>query len=99
MSAANLDAYDLSQVDLDGEIKEDVLEQLIRVDEWDNPFMNYLGGRKTGNRVGLNVCGQRQHWGMLVALSRTTTHSAISVRPIPDLSSARTPRQAGPSRD
>lgn len=49
MSTANLDAYNLSQVPLDGEIKEDVLEQLIRVDEWDSPFLNYLGGRNTGN--------------------------------------------------
>ena len=49
MTASNLDSYQLSQVPLDGEIHEDVLDQLIRVDEWDNPFLSLCGGRKTGN--------------------------------------------------
>ena len=49
MSTSNLDAYDLSQVPLDGEIHEDVLSKLIRVDEWDNPFLAMCGGRKVGN--------------------------------------------------
>ena len=49
MSTGNLDAYDLSQVPLDGEIKESVLAQLIRVDEWDNPFLAMCSGRKVGN--------------------------------------------------
>jgi hypothetical protein len=49
MTTSNLDAYNLSQVALDGEIKEDVLDQLIRIDEWDNPFLAMCGGRKVGN--------------------------------------------------
>lgn len=49
MTAANLDAFDLASVPLDGEIHEDVLSQLIRVDEWDNPFLAMCGGRKVGN--------------------------------------------------
>ena len=49
MSTSNLDAYDLSQVPLDGEINEEVLQQLIRVDEWDNPFLAMCGGGKSGN--------------------------------------------------
>jgi hypothetical protein len=50
MSTANLDHFDLSQVDLNGEVNEDVLQQLIRVEEWDNPLLAMAGGRSVGNK-------------------------------------------------
>ncbi len=50
MSTANLDHFDLSSVDLNGEVNEDVLQQLIRVDEWDNPLLAMSGSRSVGNK-------------------------------------------------
>ena len=50
MTAANLDHYDLTAVDLGGEVNEDVLQQLIRINEWDNPLLAMAGSRNTGNK-------------------------------------------------
>ena len=49
MSTANLDHFDLSSVDLNGEINEEVLQQLIRIDEWQNPLLSRIGSSGIGN--------------------------------------------------
>ena len=49
MTTTVLDSFDLSTVDLNGEINEDVLQQLIRVNEWDNPLLAMAGSRNVGN--------------------------------------------------
>ena len=49
MSVDNLDHFDLSSVDLNGEINEEVLQQLIRIDEWQNPLLSRIGSGGVGN--------------------------------------------------
>ena len=49
MTAANTDAYDLSQVDIGGTIHEDVMDAIFDISPVDRPFCDSIGSTDAGN--------------------------------------------------
>lgn len=49
MTAANLDAYDMSQVDVGGTIHEDVMDAIFDISPVDRPFCDAVGTTDAGN--------------------------------------------------
>ena len=49
MSTANLDGYNLSQVSVDGQIHEDLMDQIYDISPEDRPFCDSTGSTESGN--------------------------------------------------